>query len=454
MKVIDGTLHSIKDNGQREGTAMEQLKKLKRVLRKYIGLRTIKTVVAVALSFVVYELRGRQGIPFYSALSAIWCIRPDIGNSRNMAWQRTQGTLIGACYGLLVLLIENNLFNGMDEVTGYLLSSFLLVPVIITTVIMKRKDSSYFSCAVYLSITINHMRDANPYLFVWNRICDTMIGIIIALVVNTVRIPYRKNQGVLYVSGLDEVLLTGNDRISDYAKRELNRMLDDGMYFTIATMRTPASLIAPLRELHINLPIIAMDGAVLFDMKQNSFLKTVTIDAAAAEQTASYLDRHGLHYFMNLVVEDTVFIYYGELEQEKEKQLVQRMRVSPYRNYLQGYPGEYDHVIYLMLLLEDSAADKLAAELSIQPFASDIRQTCAPASDCLGYSYLRIYSADSSRQNMAEYLMQQVGAARCLSIGSIPDQCDICTDGTDTDEVVRVIRSYYEPYFWKRQEPV
>ena len=431
-----------------------RLKKINRFLRKYIGLRTIKTVVAVALSFVIYELRGRQGIPFYSALSAIWCIRPDIGNSQNMAWQRTQGTLIGAFYGLLVLLIESNLFRGLDEVAGYLLSSLFLIPVIITTVVLKRKDSSYFSCAVFLSITINHMRDANPYLFVWNRICDTMIGIIIALVVNTARIPYRKNREVLYVSGLDEVLLTGHDRVPDYAKRELNRMLDEGMYFTIATMRTPASMITPLRELHINLPIIAMDGAVLFDMKTNSFLKTVPIKAAAVKQTVDYLDRQGVHYFMNAIVEDTVFIYYGELKHEEEKRLMQQMRVSPYRNYLKGYPGVYDHVIYLMLLLEDSTVSELAAGLCILPFASDIRWICTPAADYPGFTYMRIYDAGSSRSKMAEYLRQQVGAEMCVSVGSTPDQYDICTDGTEADEVVRIIRSHYEPFFWKRMKRI
>lgn len=430
---------------------MDILRKTRKILRKYIGLRTIKTVVAVALAFVVYELRGRQGIPFYSALSAIWCIRPDLGNSRNMAWQRTQGTLIGAAYGLLVLLIESRLLGGIDEVAGYLLSTLFLIPVIVTTVILKRKDSSYFSCAVFLSVAINHMRDVNPYLFVWNRIWDTLIGIIIALIVNTARIPYRKNKEVLYVSGLDEVLLTGDDRISDYSKRELNRMLYEGMHFTIATMRTPASLMAPLRDLHITLPIIAMDGGALFDIKNKAFLKTVPIRAEAAQNVAAYLEGQNVHYFINSIVEDTVLIYYGEFKYPEEEQMVRQMRISPYRNYLKGYPGEFDHIIYFMLLLEDSLAETIRSGLAGQPFAPEIRGVCTPATDFPGFSFLRIYSADGSREKMAEYLRQLSGAQRSISIGSIPGRYDICTEGADTDEVIRILRSHYEPFIWKKQ---
>ncbi len=422
-----------------------------KTLRKYLGMRTIKTVAAVALCFVIYELRGRQGIPIYSALSAIWCIRPNINNSKSMALNRMLGTMVGAIYGLAVVLVGINVFPDLDEVVGYLLASVVLMPVIVTTVILEKKDVTYFSCAVFLSITIGHMNDANPYLFVWNRVLDTMVGILVAIPVNMARIPYYRNQDVLYVSGLDEVLLTNHDKVPDFSKRELNRMLDGGMNFAIASMRTPASLITPLSDLHIKLPVIAMDGAVLFSMKDNSFLKTAPIPYPVVRQLTAYLDEAGVHYFINSILEDTLFIYYGEMKNDAERKMYHDLKSSPYRNYLRGYPREDEAVVYLSLLLETELAQDLTTQLEDRDFAGQIRMVSKHSVDYPGYSNLKIYSADSSRKQMADYLQQQVGAKSSLTFGSIPGRYDIYTGGFSADEVVRILRRHYEPFFWKRR---
>lgn len=430
---------------------METFSTVMKNIRRSIGMRTIKTAVAVALCFVIYQLRGRQGIPFYSALSAIWCIRPDISNSKNMAIQRTLGTLIGAGYGLLVLLIESNWFTDLDEVAGYLISSFALIPIIMTTVALKKKDTSYFACVVFLSIVINHLRDPNPYLFVWNRICDTMIGIVVALVINIARFPYYKNNNVLYVSGLDEVLLTNHNQIPDFSKRELNRMLDEGMHFTIATMRTPASMITPLKDLHITMPIIAMDGTVLFSMKDNSFLKTFPIKHEIVKQVTDYLDGEGVHYFINSILQDTLFIYYGVMQNDAEKELFLEMRTSPYRNYLYGYPTEKEDVVYLMILVRSELAQKINEDLKKQPFTGQIRWITYPSQDYPGYHYIKIYDVQSSRQNMIEYLKEQAGVDQSISFGSVLERCDVFTGGLSADEVVKKLRNHYEPLIWKKK---
>ena len=41
-----------------------------------IGLRMIKSAVAVFLCFVIYLLRGQHGMPFYSAIAAVLCMQP------------------------------------------------------------------------------------------------------------------------------------------------------------------------------------------------------------------------------------------------------------------------------------------------------------------------------------------------------------------------------------------
>ena len=54
-----------------------------------------------------------------------------------------------------------------------------------------------------------------------------MIGIILALIINTARIPRKKRDNILFVSELDKVLLNMNDTLTPYSKIELNKMLDE-----------------------------------------------------------------------------------------------------------------------------------------------------------------------------------------------------------------------------------
>ena len=42
-----------------------------------IGLRMIKTSIAVFLCFLIYVLRNEQGIVFYSCIAAVLCVQQD-----------------------------------------------------------------------------------------------------------------------------------------------------------------------------------------------------------------------------------------------------------------------------------------------------------------------------------------------------------------------------------------
>lgn len=51
------------------------------------------------------------------------------------------------------------------------------------------------------------MMDENPFLFMYNRVLDTLIGVLLALGVNSVHWPRKKKKKILFVSGIDETLL-------------------------------------------------------------------------------------------------------------------------------------------------------------------------------------------------------------------------------------------------------
>ena len=61
-----------------------------------IGMRIIKTSIAAFLILLIFTAVGAKRSPFYVLITTIICIQPDIANTKDTAFNRAIGTLIGA----------------------------------------------------------------------------------------------------------------------------------------------------------------------------------------------------------------------------------------------------------------------------------------------------------------------------------------------------------------------
>lgn len=381
-----------------------------------VGNRIIKSAAGVLLCWCVYLLRGRSGIPFYSMLAALWCIQPYITKTMSMALQRTIGTFIGAVFGLITIVLEIYAFNIYDQPLGFLVVALMIIPVIYTTVLIKRPNASYFSCVVYLSITVIHMTDENPFMFVLNRVLDTFIGIAVGMIVNSARLPRRRITDTLFTAELDDMLSPISEQLSPFSKVELNRMLSDGLKFTLVTMRTPASLISILSDVELKLPVVVMNGAALYDFRSNSYVKAYIISGDTCEKIRSIVNEAGMNVFTNALCDDSLVIYYDHLENEAEQAIFSSLKKSPYRNYVNRKPQPEDRVIYLMIV---DSSEKIA-ELYEQLVKSDVGQHLKvityPSQDYPGFSYIKIYNRNAGKQHMTDILCREYGIEKCSAI--------------------------------------
>ncbi len=147
-----------------------------------LGMRTIKTLIAVYLCFAIGILRGV--LPFYSAIAAILCMKKDVDEGKKAGIHRSIGTLIGGSIGLLFLLLFRRLHMTDFGWLHFLLITLGLVPVIYSIVALKAKEAVYIGCVVFLSVTVSHGGDERPYLFAANRMLDTFIGILTSQAIN------------------------------------------------------------------------------------------------------------------------------------------------------------------------------------------------------------------------------------------------------------------------------
>ncbi len=70
---------------------------------------------------------------------------------------------------------------------------------------------------------------------------------------------------LLYISDLDGTLLNSEQLLSEYTIRTVNRLIDNGLHFTIATARSYESAGPLIEPLRLNVPLIFNNGVYLYD---------------------------------------------------------------------------------------------------------------------------------------------------------------------------------------------
>lgn len=150
----------------------------------FIGMRVIKTIIAVHICFLIGMIR--KSLPFYSAIAAILCMQNDQTDSLKVGGNRMKGTLIGGLYGFLAIMLIKYINIELYSYIHYLILSLFLIPIIYTNVHLQSSSSTYISCVVFLSITVSHGADVSPLLFAVNRVVETLIGIVVSIGINVI----------------------------------------------------------------------------------------------------------------------------------------------------------------------------------------------------------------------------------------------------------------------------
>lgn len=438
-----------------------------------VGMRLIKTSLAVLGCFVIHFLRDEQGVPVFATIAALMCMQTQVENSIQSAFNRIIGTGIGAVFALPVVFLMHEI-PWEVRILRYALIAAALIPVMYMTVVLKRRGAADIAGMVLLSVCLSNAGQP-PYMDAINRSVETIIGILVSLAVNSMHLPRKRSRDCLFVTGFDGALYDEKEGITPYVLFELNQLIRDGMPFTIATERTPASLVSDLKNVELQLPVIAMDGAVLYDVKDKRYRATNGLDRELADAICAHADKKGYHYFRNVVWENVLLIYYNDFKDfknEAEKQTYLSNRRSPYRNYVNGEVPENGIVVYILLVLKDAEADALEAELQEMDTKQELLFLRDKSETPEDYCHLKIYHKNATKEYMLQRLMEEIPQKKCVAFGSnrndismlaaadlsfatasaIPEAAaaaDQQLKGYGGDSVVRKIAHLYERLPWQ-----
>ncbi len=145
-----------------------------------IGMRVIKTVIAVALSAALMQYVLKMN-PFFACIGAVVAMDYSIANSLKSAIVRNVGTVTGGVVGILIASFTENI----------IFISLGVIPLILLNNLLKKKESIIPGMIVYFAVAYLNTMD-QAWVYGVRRILGTLIGTLIGLAVNVLLFPPKK----------------------------------------------------------------------------------------------------------------------------------------------------------------------------------------------------------------------------------------------------------------------
>ena len=179
----------------------------------HIGMRTVKTVIAVFLSLCLAYIRGGFANPLYIGFAAILGIQQTVESTKTAGANRVVATMIGGFWGIVIFLLNLYVFPNLHIILKYVIISLGLIPLIYTTLYFKRASGVTTGSVVYLIITVSPPGRMTAFQFLFNRIFDTLCGFAIAFPINHIKLPGQEElaEKIEYKNNRKQVDKTGHN---------------------------------------------------------------------------------------------------------------------------------------------------------------------------------------------------------------------------------------------------
>ncbi len=381
--------------------------KLHRVLPP-LGQRIMKTSAAVFLCLLYYWLRGYRGqdMPTEAAITAIICIQPYVHDTRDFALSRIAGTLIGSFWGLLLLLLLLAAPRlGESLFLVYTLMALGVLASLYTAVLVRRADASGLAAIVFLCIVIAFPDIQEPLRSSGDRIFGVLLGTAIAIGVNVFHLPRSKRRDRVFFVRTRDLSPNRFSQIPAAAEYRLNYLYKDGAKICLMSEHAPAFFTLQLSQGGMQVPMIVMGGAAIYDVDENLYLYTETLRPRDAVITREYLQHKGLSCFIYTVHRHKTCIFHdGELRAEEE-QIYKRMKRSPYRDYLNEGDCPADEIVYFKLIGTDEETRTWFNQMQSFLHSNHLKGVIRPEADAEGISSLYLYSAQVSMKQAENRVM-------------------------------------------------
>ncbi|MBQ8965599.1 HAD-IIB family hydrolase [Ruminococcus sp.] len=219
----------------------------------------------------------------------------------------------------------------------------------------------------------------------------------------------------LFISDLDGTLLDKNAELTKSSADILNRLIKKGMAFTAATARTYASAGKILAGLDLRLPVILMNGVLIFDPVTKTYPVVHKIPDEKKDIILALRDSLGLSPFMYLMEEDGMHTAYDRLINKSMEDFHDERVRRYYKSFTKAKRLEdvAGSVIYFCFI---DTRDRLEPMRAALPQTEGLGMTFYP--DIYGDDwYLEVFSSRASKSSGVHWLRDKYGFEKITAFG-------------------------------------
>lgn len=247
----------------------------------------------------------------------------------------------------------------------------------------------------------------------------------------------------LYISDLDGTLLDGNAELSEFTINTLNDLIAQGVHFTVATARTAATSVFMIERLKISMPIILMNGVLIFDMNKKKYVKKEMLAREKIAQILSAMKKVDQTGFMYALSDDELMTYYERIC-NNSMQKFKDERVQKFNKkfvLIDDFANADTNIIYFCYIDTHKNISRLYNEIkTISGLRIEMYQDIYSNDNSW---YMEVFKNTASKYKAVEFLRRQYKFSKVIGFGDNLNDlplfaaCDECYAVSNAKEEVK-----------------
>lgn len=222
----------------------------------------------------------------------------------------------------------------------------------------------------------------------------------------------------LFVTDLDGTLLNSNKEVSKKSIEILNKLIDDGINFTVATARTPATVVDLLQDVNLKLPTVLMNGVLLYDIKREKYIDIKEIQKNVVDKVFYVLNKYNKNAMIYGIRNNHLWVYHKDFEYSWEYNFYKERADRKQKTFLKV--ENYEECLNESKIINFIVFDKYEKIKSIYEELKNIDEISVEYYEDIyeqGCYFLEAYSSEASKANGIKLLSEYIEHDRLVCFG-------------------------------------
>ena len=245
----------------------------------------------------------------------------------------------------------------------------------------------------------------------------------------------------LFVTDLDGTLLNRNREVTEYSKNIINNLIEQGIKFTVATARTPATAVEILDGLDLNIPVALMNGALIYDVKKEEYIDIKSIEKASVDKVLNIIEGHNKNALVYGIRDNHLWVYHKDFENPWEVNFYKERINKPLKTFYKVI--NYGEVISNSEIVNFVVFGEKEIIRNIYKQVQDVEEVYATYYEDVYYPggyCLEIHSSKASKAEGIRFLSRYVEHNKLVCFGDnfndipmfqIADECYVTDNGVE-----------------------